>query len=107
MQHATRPPRDAALAIRGNPHQHGEVVPRADLQALGGERFDEPTSTGRAELAASLTSGKHPLAARVIVNRVWRQSASRRLQHLAKLLRVRSFSFQKDRTTVLLRLCDR
>ncbi|MGN6546423.1 MAG: DUF1553 domain-containing protein, partial [Aureliella sp.] len=64
-------PRDAALAIRGNPHQHGEVVPRADLQALGGERFDEHASTGRAELAASLTSGKHPLAARVMVNRVW------------------------------------
>lgn len=64
-------PRDAALAIRGNPHTRGEIVPRGELQALGGQRFDRPASSGREELAANLTSGQHPLAARVMVNRVW------------------------------------
>ncbi|MCC6509262.1 MAG: PSD1 domain-containing protein [Pirellulaceae bacterium] len=64
-------PRHAPQAIRGNPHKRGELTPRCDLQALGGEQFLSPTSSGRSELATSLTSTKHPLASRVMVNRVW------------------------------------
>jgi hypothetical protein len=64
-------PRNASLAIRGNPHQLGEPVPRGDLQALGGELFTADDSSGRRELAAKLASRQHPLVARVMVNRVW------------------------------------
>lgn len=64
-------PRDAVQFVRGNPHLRGDVVPRGDLQALGGAKIADPTSTGRLELAASLNSGTHPLAGRVMVNRVW------------------------------------
>ncbi len=66
-------PRDAVQFVRGNPHRRGDPVPRGDLQALGGAVIESATSSGRRELAASLTSGQHPLAARVMVNRVWLQ----------------------------------
>ncbi len=59
-------PRDAVQFVRGNPHRRGEpVLHRRDLQALGGATIDNPISSGRLELAASLTTGKHPLAGRV------------------------------------------
>lgn len=64
-------PRDAVQFVRGNPHRRGEPVRRSDLQALGGAAIDDPQSTGRFELARSLTSGLHPLAGRVMVNRIW------------------------------------
>ena len=66
-------PRNAVQFVRGNPHRRGEPVPRSDLQALGGAPIENPASTGRWELAQSLTSGQHPLAGRVMVNRVWLQ----------------------------------
>jgi hypothetical protein len=64
-------PRDARTALRGNPRQLGEPAPRAELEALGGAAVTAAGSSGRRELAESLTDPQHPLAARVIVNRVW------------------------------------
>ena len=64
-------PRNARLALRGDPHTNGLEVPRSDLQALGGQLFNQPGSSGRRELAFNLTSKRHPLVARVMVNRVW------------------------------------
>ncbi len=66
-------PRNAVQFVRGNPHQRGAAVPRSDLQALGGQVIENPASSGRLELATSLTSGQHPLAGRVMVNRIWLQ----------------------------------
>ena len=66
-------PRDAVQFVRGNPHRRGDTVHRSDLQALGGAVIDNPNSSGRLELARSLTTGKHPLAGRVMVNRIWLQ----------------------------------
>ena len=63
---------DVKLNIRGNPHSLGAVVPRGFLTVL------EPA--GRAALFAGQRTpasspndiANHPLAARVIVNRVWK-----------------------------------
>ncbi len=66
-------PRNAPQFVRGNPHKRGDAVMRGDLQALGGLPVTRTTSSGRRELAESLTSGAHPLASRVMVNRVWLQ----------------------------------
>jgi hypothetical protein len=64
---------DVSVHIRGNPSRTGPVVPRrfvtvlaSDSQAVYGQ------GSGRLELARSLTVDAAPLAARVIVNRVWK-----------------------------------
>ena len=64
---------------RGEPDQPKEKVKPGDLTVLAGWRnveFPEkspnvPTSGRRLAFARSLTDGKHPLLARVIVNRIW------------------------------------
>ncbi len=64
---------------RGDPEQPKEQVKPGDLSVMAGFRnVDVPeksaklTSTGRRlAYARSLTDGKHPLLARVMVNRVW------------------------------------
>ena len=62
---------DIGLHIRGNPLTLGERVPRTFLHVL--EDDDAPATydrgSGRLQLAQDIAS--HPLAARVIVNRVW------------------------------------
>jgi len=60
---------DAALQLRGDPEQAGELVPRRWLDAFGGHRLQNPEQSGRLELAQWTTS--HPLFARVLANRVW------------------------------------
>lgn len=59
--------------VRGNPKRLGATVQRAIPSSLG---LDEPVpwdeGSGRLELAQAVTSPRHPLTARVIVNRVWR-----------------------------------
>jgi mono/diheme cytochrome c family protein len=64
---------------RGQPDQPKDAVHPSDLTVLSGQRKVEladknstlPTSGRRLAFAQSLTDGKHPLVARVIVNRVW------------------------------------
>ena len=62
--------RDAALLVRGNHKQPGEIVPRYFLDAIDSTPF-KAANSGRLQLAEHLASPTNPLTARVIVNRVW------------------------------------
>ena len=66
--------RDLPIYLQGNPTKKGEVAPRSmPVVFTEGVRKPLPTKgSGRAELAAAMTSRDNPLTARVIVNRVWR-----------------------------------
>jgi hypothetical protein len=60
------------LNIRGNAHALGEEVPRGFPAILGktdGDPLPFTKGSGRVELADAIV--KHPLAARVMVNRLW------------------------------------
>ncbi|HLY18534.1 MAG TPA: PSD1 and planctomycete cytochrome C domain-containing protein [Bryobacteraceae bacterium] len=64
-------PVNMAVNLRGSPYSLGDIVPRRFLEVLsppGAPPFEK--GSGRLELA-NLIAG-HPLAARVIVNRVWK-----------------------------------
>mgnify|MGYP001365364512 CR=1 FL=1 len=64
---------DTKINLRGDPHEHGELVSRGFLSKIS-PRQDLPcndSSSGRLELAKWLTEPDHPLTARVIVNRIW------------------------------------
>ena len=60
---------------RGDHQQPKEKVEPRGLSVLGAPQFSGPqdvkTSGRRLDFARYLTSGKHPLVARVLVNRVW------------------------------------
>jgi len=63
---------DVAMHIRGNAGNPGPSVPRRFLAVLASDpsdRFDE--GSGRRELAEAIVTDAAPLAARVIVNRLW------------------------------------
>lgn len=63
-------PADIKVALRGDPNTPGEIAPRGFLQALcDAEPHPYTQGSGRAQLAEDII--RHPLAARVIVNRVW------------------------------------
>ena len=63
---------NAQIAIRGDPENLGEEAPRRFLQILcDGEPKLFTKGSGRLELAEAIASPNNPLAARVIVNRVW------------------------------------
>jgi mono/diheme cytochrome c family protein len=60
-----------ALDLRGNPHAHGDIVPRAFPAVLGPANKKPYTQgSGRLELANDIVAS--PLASRVFVNRVWK-----------------------------------
>ncbi|CAN5207094.1 PSD1 and planctomycete cytochrome C domain-containing protein [soil metagenome] len=64
--------RDAFVQVAGEPYQRGERVPRGFPEALGGQRLDPAAAegtSGRRELADWTLA--HPLAARVMANRIW------------------------------------
>ncbi len=64
---------DVAMQMRGNPANAGPVVPRRFLAVLSPEPprpFQQ--GSGRLELANAIVTAGAPLAARVIVNRVWK-----------------------------------
>lgn len=74
--------KDSAIEIRGNPNKLGASVPRRFVSVL-----TQPTSvvqgwtqgSGRYELAQSITGQSQDLAARVIVNRIWKHHFGRGL----------------------------
>ena len=60
------------LNIRGNPHALGDEIPRgfpAILAGTAGEPAPFTKGSGRLELAEAIV--RHPLAARVMANRIW------------------------------------
>ncbi|WP_254508030.1 PSD1 and planctomycete cytochrome C domain-containing protein [Anatilimnocola floriformis] len=71
---------DVALHIRGNPARTAAVVPRRFLTVLSNES-SQPfrQGSGRLELAQSITNEGGGLAARVMVNRVWKHHFGRGL----------------------------
>jgi mono/diheme cytochrome c family protein len=64
-------PSDLKVFLRGNPYSFGVNAPRALPSLLNnGEPKPFTTGSGRLELADEIV--KHPIASRVIVNRLWR-----------------------------------
>ena len=63
-------PRNLRVHLRGNPDNLGEEVPRRFITVLSqAEPVPFKTGSGRLELAEMIA--RHPLTARVIVNRIW------------------------------------
>src|SRR5262249_15773462 len=71
---------DVPMQLRGNPAKPGPIVPRRFLSVLSP---DSPRlfrqGSGRRELATAIVHEGGPLAARVIVNRVWEHHFGRGL----------------------------
>jgi hypothetical protein len=61
---------DLQVHLRGSPTRLGDAVPRGFLSVLSPERVTFSTGSGRLELARTIAA--HPLALRVLVNRVWK-----------------------------------
>ena len=65
-------PSDLQVHVRGNPMRLGDTVPRGFVSVLSpGERTRFTTGSGRLELAGTISA--QPIAARVLVNRVWKE----------------------------------
>ncbi|MFY8071987.1 MAG: PSD1 and planctomycete cytochrome C domain-containing protein [Pirellula sp.] len=64
--------RSARILVRGEIDQQAQEVPRGFVQVLGNlPKQLSPKSSGRLELAQWMVSKDNPLAARVMVNRIW------------------------------------
>ncbi|MBL8850297.1 MAG: PSD1 domain-containing protein [Planctomycetaceae bacterium] len=74
-----REPHDVARQLKGDIAQPGQVVPRGAISFFGGQLSIPQGQSGRLQLAEWLVSPKHPLTARVYVNRVWQQHFGRGL----------------------------
>lgn len=67
-------PRNLRLQIRGDPANLGAVVRRRFLRVLSGDSSKPfQQGSGRLELAEAIFKEGVPLAARVMVNRIWRE----------------------------------
>jgi len=66
--------RDLPIFLRGNPENHGPIVPRRFLEALSSDE-SQPfrQGSGRLELAEAIFREGQPLSSRVIVNRIWKE----------------------------------
>jgi mono/diheme cytochrome c family protein len=63
---------DAAIQLRGDPTNLGDLVPRHFPTVLGGSELpSECETSGRVELAEWIVLPDNPLPARVMVNRLW------------------------------------
>ncbi|MFM7604285.1 MAG: DUF1553 domain-containing protein [Prosthecobacter sp.] len=62
-------PKNDHLHLRGDPKKLGDEVPRRWLSILGGETVPADAGSGRKELGDWIVQS--PLAARVMVNRIW------------------------------------
>lgn len=60
---------DARFHERGDPEQLGDPVPRRWLSVFGGDAVPPGVGSGRRQLGDWIA--KHPLTARVMVNRIW------------------------------------
>ncbi len=65
-------PLDLKQALRGDPYNLGDPVPRHFLRVLSdGPPVSLQTGSGRLELANAIADPRNPLTARVMVNRIW------------------------------------
>ena len=65
-------PLEQPVFLRGDITKPGESVPRGVMRMLAPDGFQMPaTGSGRRELADLIASPSNPLAARVMVNRIW------------------------------------
>ncbi|MCE9528683.1 MAG: DUF1549 and DUF1553 domain-containing protein, partial [Planctomycetales bacterium] len=73
-------PQDVCVQVRGNAANAGAVVPRRFLSVLSKDASSTfKQGSGRRELAEAIVTDSAPLAARVFVNRVWKQHFGRGL----------------------------
>src|SRR5579885_326934 len=66
-------PENIKLAIRGNPENLGDVVPRHFLTVFSTDKEPAPLTEGSGRLQLAELILKQPIAMRVIVNRVWKE----------------------------------
>ncbi len=68
-------PADMPVYIRGNPYAPAAVVPRGAVRVASWDNFPliPAGQSGRLQLADWLADKRHPLTARVTVNRIWQK----------------------------------
>jgi hypothetical protein len=73
--HDSDSPEDMAITIRGNPYAPGAIVPRGVLRVAAWTAMPAIPAgqSGRLQLADWLADPRHPLTARVTVNRIWQK----------------------------------
>jgi hypothetical protein len=65
------------IHLRGNHQNLGEEVPRGFLKLIATDNNVTSNGSGRSEVAEWIASTRHPLLARVMVNRIWKHHFGR------------------------------